>query len=171
MNPGETALRDSPIVHERIKMAGACAIVGLDERVMQQMAEDGEIPAPSRFAAVWTFDEAKLRIWLADLERQQCRERESGRRRRTPKNTEWQGDTLYGRIRIKGKLHRWSLRTGDVELARQLVAEDIERLKAAAYHAGGRVRYADVSPLGQSATSSTRSDRAPRSATPSRSSS
>ena len=68
----------------------------------------------------------------------------SGRRRRAPKNTEWRGDTLHGRIRIKGKLHRWSLRTGDVELARELVKEDIARLTAAAYHQGSRVAYADL---------------------------
>lgn len=63
------------------------------------------------------------------------------RRRKAPKNTEWRGDTLHGRIRIQGKLHRWSLRTGNVELARQIVAEDIERLKSAAYHSGSRIKY------------------------------
>jgi integrase/recombinase XerD len=39
----------------------------------------------------------------------------SGRRRKHPKNTEWRGDTLWGRKRIKGTLRRWSLRTGDVD--------------------------------------------------------
>lgn len=68
----------------------------------------------------------------------------SGRRRKAPKNTEWRGDTLHGRIRIAGKLRRWSLRTGDVELAKALVAEDIARLKAAAFHPGTRVRYRDL---------------------------
>lgn len=67
-----------------------------------------------------------------------------GRRPRAPKNCEWRGQTLHGRIRIKGKLHRWSLRTGDVKLARQLVAEDVARLKAAAYHDGPRVKYVDL---------------------------
>lgn len=66
------------------------------------------------------------------------------RRRKAPKNTEWRGDTLHGRIRIKGKLRRWSLRTGDVELARQLVAEDIARLKTAAFHGDQRVKYMDI---------------------------
>ncbi len=68
----------------------------------------------------------------------------SGRRRKAPKNTEWRGDLLHGRIRIKGKLRRWSLRTGDVEIARQLVTEDIARLKAAVFHDGLRVKYIDV---------------------------
>ncbi|MGD0421497.1 MAG: tyrosine-type recombinase/integrase [Xanthobacteraceae bacterium] len=68
----------------------------------------------------------------------------SGRKRKAPKNTEWRGDTLHGRIRIKGKLSRWSLRTDDVELAKQLVAEDIARMKAAAFHGDQRVRYEDM---------------------------
>lgn len=66
------------------------------------------------------------------------------RRRKAPRNTEWRGDTLHGRIRIKGKLHRWSLRTGDVELAKAVVAEDIARLKAAAFHSDTRIKYADL---------------------------
>jgi len=65
----------SPIVVERIKMARACAIVGLDARVMQQMAEAGEIPGTIKIRGAWTFDLAKLRTWLADLEKQQCESR------------------------------------------------------------------------------------------------
>jgi len=72
------------------------------------------------------------------------REQKKSRRRKAPPNTEWHGDTLYGRIRIKGKLRRWSLRTGDVELARATVAADIEALKAQVFHAANRVRYDDV---------------------------
>lgn len=68
----------------------------------------------------------------------------SPRRRKAPKNTEWRGDTLHGRTRIKGKLHRWSLRTGDVDFAKQAVAEDIARLKAAVFHSDTRVKYADL---------------------------
>ena len=60
-------------------------------------------------------------------------EQKKSRRRKAPPNTEWHGDTLYGRIRLKGTLKRWSLRTSDVDLARQVVAADIERLKAEAY--------------------------------------
>ena len=67
------------------------------------------------------------------------REQKKSRRRKAPPNTEWHGDTLYGRIRLKGKLKRWSLRTGDVDLARQVVAADIERLKAEVYSPDSRV--------------------------------
>lgn len=66
------------------------------------------------------------------------------RRRASPKNTEWRGGVLHGRIRIKGKLRRWSLRTGDVEIARARVTEDIARLKAAVFYGDHRVRYEDI---------------------------
>jgi integrase/recombinase XerD len=73
------------------------------------------------------------------------REQKKSRRRKAPPNTEWHGDTLYGRIRLKGKLKRWSLRTSDVDLARQVVAADIERLKAEVYSPDySRVRYEDM---------------------------
>jgi integrase/recombinase XerD len=68
----------------------------------------------------------------------------ASRRRKPPKNCEWRGATLHGRIRIKGTLKRWSLRTGDVEIARARVAEDIKRLKAAAFYGDHRVRYRDI---------------------------
>jgi integrase/recombinase XerD len=73
------------------------------------------------------------------------RESKKSRRRKAPPNTEWHGDTLYGRIRIKGKLKRWSLRTSDVELARRVAQADIERLKAEVFHPDHtRVKYEDM---------------------------
>jgi len=73
------------------------------------------------------------------------REPKKSRRRKAPPNTEWHGDTLYGRIRIKGRLRRWSLRTGDVELARANVAADIEALKAEVFHPDHhRIKYEDM---------------------------
>ena len=72
------------------------------------------------------------------------REPKNSRRRKAPKNTEWRGQILHGRKRFNGKLKRWSLRTGDVELARARVAEDIERLSAAAFYGDSRVKYRDV---------------------------
>src|ERR1700722_8491581 len=73
------------------------------------------------------------------------RQQKKSRRRKAPPNTEWHGDTLYGRIRIKGTLKRWSLRTSDVELARQIVAADIQKLKTELFHPDQtRVRYEDM---------------------------
>jgi integrase/recombinase XerD len=73
------------------------------------------------------------------------REQKKSRRRKAPPNTEWHRDTLYGRIRLKGKLKRWSLRTSDVDLARQVVAADIERLKAEVYSPDySRLRYENM---------------------------
>jgi integrase/recombinase XerD len=72
------------------------------------------------------------------------REPRNGRRRKAPKNTEWRGNTLHGRVRIKGKLKRWSLRTGDVDIAGDQVKEDIARLVAAAYSTKSRVKWEDI---------------------------
>lgn len=66
------------------------------------------------------------------------------RRRKAPANTEWRGDTLHGRVRIKGKLHRWSLRTGDVEIAVARRDEEIARLKAIAFGDNVGVSYEDA---------------------------
>lgn len=76
-----------------------------------------------------------------------------GRRSRKPplKNTEWRGDALQFRARIRGKLHRWPLGyrhplgEGDLAAARQAVAESIKRLRSEAYgHSKTRVRYDDM---------------------------
>jgi hypothetical protein len=56
-------------------MARAIEIVGLSERVMQQMAEAGELPGAIKIRGVWTFDEQRLFEYLADLEKQQCETR------------------------------------------------------------------------------------------------
>ena len=80
VNHGET------LPPERIKMARARAIVGLDERVMQLMAEAGEIPGAIKIRGVWTFDETRLRNWVAELEAEQCESRKraaAARPRRT----------------------------------------------------------------------------------------
>lgn len=57
-----------------------------------------------------------------------------------PRNTEWRHNTLHGRVRIKGRMRRWSLRTADIEIARARLAEDVERLKSEAF-------YGDRAPL------------------------
>jgi integrase/recombinase XerD len=69
--------------------------------------------------------------------------------RKAPRNTQWvwrEGDgwTLEGRVRIRGQLKRWTLRTSDVEIAGARVQEDIARLKAAAYYGDTRPTYREV---------------------------
>jgi hypothetical protein len=39
------------------------------------MAEAGEIPGAVKIRGQWTFDVARLRAWLRDLEDEQCRNR------------------------------------------------------------------------------------------------
>lgn len=72
------------------------------------------------------------------------REPKNSRRRKAPKNTEWRGDTLYGRKRFNGQLKRWSLRTGDPSVAADRVAQDITRLEAATFYGEDRVKYRDT---------------------------
>jgi hypothetical protein len=76
VNRGDNIVQvPSPLAPERIKMTRARAIVGLEPRVMQRMAKAGEIPGAIKIRGVWTFDEARLRNWLAELEALQCKSR------------------------------------------------------------------------------------------------
>ncbi|SRR5579883_340271 len=49
---------------------------------------------------------------------------------RAPKGCYWRGNTLYGRIMVRGVEHRWSLDTADPKVARGRFAEGAERIKA-----------------------------------------
>jgi hypothetical protein len=60
------------IAPERIKSAQACAITGLSPRVLQQMAERGDVPGSVKLGARYVFDVARLRAWLAELEQRQA---------------------------------------------------------------------------------------------------
>jgi predicted DNA-binding transcriptional regulator AlpA len=78
-----------PNPDRRIKMAECMRIVGKSIRVMQQMAESGEIPSAVKIRGEWTFHEASVRAWMADLERQQCQnqKRAAGAERPRPTPT------------------------------------------------------------------------------------
>lgn len=58
---------------------------------------------------------------------EQNRERMADKRK-PARNIECRQGVMYGRIRVKGKLHRWSLGTRDIEIAKTRVKEDIERI-------------------------------------------
>jgi Helix-turn-helix domain len=53
---------------ERILTEDAVAILGLSGRMIQEMAQRGEIPGAAKFGRRWTFDDAKLRAMIADKE-------------------------------------------------------------------------------------------------------
>lgn len=79
--------RDSPVEPERIRMAKACSITGLEPRRMQQKAERGEIPGAVKIDGLWTFNESQLRAWVKALEDEQCQGRKAAAGaaiRRTP---------------------------------------------------------------------------------------
>ena len=60
----------SPV--ERIKMPRAVQITGETERTLQAAAAAGLIPGAAKPCKCWTFDEARLRRWIADKERKPC---------------------------------------------------------------------------------------------------
>jgi hypothetical protein len=60
-----------PAVPERIKMAAACAITGKAARALRDLATAGKIPGAAKIGGEWTFDVARLRAWICDLEQQQ----------------------------------------------------------------------------------------------------
>jgi integrase/recombinase XerD len=40
------------------------------------------------------------------------------RKRKAPPGTYWRGETLFGRVKVRGRLFRWSLGTNDPKLAK-----------------------------------------------------
>lgn len=68
----------------------------------------------------------------------------STKRPKAPPNTYWRGPVLWGRTEIAGHLYRWSLRTGDVKVARQRVKTECERIKAERHFGEQRHSYPNV---------------------------
>jgi hypothetical protein len=60
-----------PIPQERVKMDGAKSITGKTARALRAMAIGGAIPGAVKIGGEWTFDVARLRAWICDLEQQQ----------------------------------------------------------------------------------------------------
>ena len=59
---------------ERIQTAQAAAIVGMSKRSVQGMAARGSIPGAMKPAGGrWTFDEARLHLWIKQREDEACR--------------------------------------------------------------------------------------------------
>jgi excisionase family DNA binding protein len=66
---GNQGVKD-PARPERIKTAEAAPILGLSVRTVQAMAARAELPGAARIGQQWTFNEAKLREFIADKERE-----------------------------------------------------------------------------------------------------
>jgi excisionase family DNA binding protein len=66
-------VKDSTTRPERIKTAEAAPILGLSVRTVQAMAARGELPGAARIGQQWTFNEAKIREFIADKERETVR--------------------------------------------------------------------------------------------------
>jgi integrase/recombinase XerD len=65
-------------------------------------------------------------------------------KRRAPRFTFWRGPVLWGRIKIKGRVQKWSLRTGDPAVAKVRVEADRKQLLAASYYGDDRQSYEAV---------------------------
>jgi predicted DNA-binding transcriptional regulator AlpA len=55
---------------ERIKTAEVALILGLSVRKVQTMAARSELPGAARIGKQWTFNEAKIREFIVDKERE-----------------------------------------------------------------------------------------------------
>jgi len=64
--------------------------------------------------------------------------------RKAPSNTFWRGSVLWGRLKIKGQEHRWSLRTDDAETARARVEAYRRQAIAASHYGDARQLWEDV---------------------------
>jgi hypothetical protein len=53
-------------------MAQAVAITGKSERALQSMALAGKVPGAAKIGGEWTFNEARLRAWVEELEIPKC---------------------------------------------------------------------------------------------------
>lgn len=53
---------------ERITAEAAACVVGVPVRTIQALACRGEIPGAAKIGRRWTFDEARLRVWLKGKE-------------------------------------------------------------------------------------------------------
>lgn len=72
-NPPEMRRQPLASTQERIKMPRAMEITGEKERTLQSASAAGLIPGATKLFKCWTFDEVKLRQWIADKERAPCR--------------------------------------------------------------------------------------------------
>src|SRR5438445_6443165 len=54
----------------RIQVAAAKLILGVAGRTVQKMAQNGELPGAALIGRLWTFDEAKLRQYVRNKERE-----------------------------------------------------------------------------------------------------
>lgn len=65
-------------------------------------------------------------------------------KRKSPPNTFWRGHVLWGRIKVKGTLHRWSLRTNNPVTAANRVREFKEQEIARAHYGDARRTYTET---------------------------
>jgi excisionase family DNA binding protein len=65
-----TTLTDDSERPERVKVTEGARILGVSARTVQLLAIRGELPSAAQIGRLWTFNEKKLRQFIADKERE-----------------------------------------------------------------------------------------------------
>jgi hypothetical protein len=58
--------------NERIPASKAARICGVHRRTLYGWSNRGKVPGAAKLVGTWTYDEAELRKWIADKEREAC---------------------------------------------------------------------------------------------------
>lgn len=58
----------------RIRVTEVSRLTSIKRRTVQDMAAAGTIPGAAKLGGLWTFDPDKLARWIAQRERQACRQ-------------------------------------------------------------------------------------------------
>jgi predicted DNA-binding transcriptional regulator AlpA len=56
--------------NERIPASKAARICGVHRRTLYGWSNRGKVPGAAKLVGTWTYDEAELRRWIADKERE-----------------------------------------------------------------------------------------------------
>lgn len=72
--------RSPQALRQRVKIADAVAMLGLEARTVRDMAQRGEIPGASKPRGIWTFDRALLEQFNRECEAAACQRAQDAQR-------------------------------------------------------------------------------------------
>jgi hypothetical protein len=95
---------------ERIKTADVALVLGLSARKVQTMAACGELPGAARIGKQWTFNEAKIREFIVDKERET--ERKAANTREVPSHRPTAHDAPLSQRAVEKRYEEMMARLG-----------------------------------------------------------
>jgi hypothetical protein len=100
----------------RIEKHRAAQILGCSPRAVVSMAAAGKLAAAgaAKLCREWTFDEKRLRAYVRQKEAEAC----VAARQPDEPGCYWRGNTLWGRVHVRGKEFCRSLDTDDAKVAK-----------------------------------------------------